>query len=67
MNELDRIEERAQRHLDGMTVNRDALARDTLKLCRALRRVVQELAEASARAGRKPKPANKIFDDIFGI
>lgn len=35
---LDDIEERAKRHLDGMTVNRDAMARDVLALVAAIRK-----------------------------
>jgi hypothetical protein len=61
--ELDRIEERAQRQLDGMTVNRDAMARDVLKLCKAIRRVTSETAKPG-----KPAPANRhaVIDEVFG-
>lgn len=34
---LNSMRERAQRHLDGMTVNRDVMARDLLQLVDALR------------------------------
>lgn len=33
---LDQIKDRAQRHLDGMKVSTDAMARDVIKLCDAI-------------------------------
>ncbi len=66
MNELDAIEARAQRHLDGMTVNRDAMARDVIKLVRAVRRLTAEIGKpAPARpTGRR---ADDVLRDIFGV
>jgi hypothetical protein len=43
---LEEIEARAQRHLDGMTVNRDVMARDVLKLAATLKQAKAQLAKA---------------------
>lgn len=65
MSQLDEIEARANRHLDGMTVNRDAMARDVLKLCAALRRLQREVARPSKPDVRKEDIFSGIFGDIF--
>jgi len=65
MNELDAIEARAQRQLDGMTVNRDAMARDVLKLTRALRRLAQEVRKPAASASTKTSQED-FLRDLFG-
>ena len=62
MSQLDEIEARANRHLDGMTVNRDAMARDVLKLCAALRRLQREVAKPATTSPHR----NDVIDDIFG-
>lgn len=60
---LDQIKDRAQRHLDGMKVNTDAMARDVIKLCDAI-------AAAQARAHKQPFAAQggfaERFEEIFG-
>lgn len=66
MSELDNIEARALRHLDGMTVNRDAMARDVLKLVRALRRLTEEVR----KPGASPSAARRDDDflrNLFGF
>jgi hypothetical protein len=66
--DLDAMEARATRHLDGMTVNRDAMANDVLTLIKAVRKARQMLAtEAAHQAGcqRASNPFDGI-DDIFG-
>lgn len=45
IEDLNAMSDRAQRHLDGMRVNRDAMARDLLRLVDALR------AERAVHAG----------------
>lgn len=54
---LQSIGDRAQRQLDGMTINRDAFARDVLRLVAAVQ-------QAQARAPVKPQPGG--FADTFG-
>lgn len=58
MTPVESIEERAQRALDGMTINRDVFYRDVVKLCRAVKRL-------QAEVGRDPI-AKDIFGDLFG-
>lgn len=66
MSELDEIADRAQRHLDGMTVNRDAMARDVLKLVRAVRRLSAEVAVTIPQQQRSGRRGEDILRDIFG-
>jgi|GEM_PF-5277254 len=40
---LEEMESRAERHLDGITVNRDAMARDVLTLVRIVRGLQERL------------------------
>lgn len=56
---LDEMAERAQRHLDGMTVNKDAMARDVLQLVAAIK-------AAQQRTRRQPGGFAEVFGDIFG-
>lgn len=65
---LEEMEARAQRHLDGMTVNRDAMARDVLKLCALVRRIKErEEQQQPDAAGAEQRPGMAAaFDDIFG-
>jgi hypothetical protein len=56
------METRAQRHLDGMTVNRDAMARDVLTLVGAIRQMQQR---ATATATKSTQPGSN-FSDAFG-
>jgi hypothetical protein len=59
MTTLADIEQRAQRMLDGMTVNREAFARDVLALVAAVR---------AARPASEPQHSGfaEAFDDILG-
>jgi hypothetical protein len=76
MINLEEIEARAQRHLDSMTVNRDVMARDVLKLAATLKQAKAQLAKAheqqQTQAGATRTDAgdwlNSAFDDmgIFG-
>lgn len=64
---LDQIEARAQRHLDGMTVNRDAMARDVLRLAQAIRSAQKRATgggQTAANAGFSDAIAG-IFSGIF--
>ncbi len=63
---LDDMESRAQRHLDGMTVNRDAMARDVLKLCQAIRSAQKRAAERQPQSGTPKPDYSGTFDDLFG-
>ena len=58
---LDEMDARAQRYLDGMTVNKDAMARDVLMLTQAIRGAQKRAAERA-----KKTPGNTPFADIFG-
>lgn len=53
---LDEMEARARRHLDGMTVNRDAMAKDVLQLVAALRAAQAQHAQAKAQAQEDNNP-----------
>lgn len=64
--ELDRIEQRAQRQLDGMTVNRDALASDTLRLCRLVRRLRDQVAVQPKPEAKSDDGVADLFEFIFG-
>jgi len=67
MADLASIEERAQRVLDGMTVNREAFARDVLRLSKATRRLRDEVVRLQPQASGKGGDAFiDIFGDIFG-
>jgi len=61
---LDDMEERAKRHLDGMTVNRDAMANDVLSLIAAIRLAQSRAAKDAENLGRACGFAG-TFDDIF--
>lgn len=63
MLDLDLIESRANRALDGMNFNRDAMARDVLDLCATVRRLRTALAAQS----RQPENGTPDFiANIFG-
>lgn len=55
--QLDEMETRAQRRLDGMTVNVDAMAQDVLLLVAAVRRLQVDVSEK-----REPKD---LFENLF--
>lgn len=68
---LDEMEERAQRHLDGMTINRDSMARDVLLLVKAVRSAQTRAKEIEAtnkktNSGSYSGAFSGIFDEIFG-
>ena len=61
---LDEMEARAQRHLDGMTVNRDAMARDVITLTRAIR--TAQARHTQQRTTQRPIGGLRdAFDDLF--
>jgi hypothetical protein len=60
---LDQMAERAQRQLDGMTVNCDAMARDLLKLIEAVRGMQ---SRAAVRTDNNPPAFEDVWDNIFG-
>lgn len=67
MTDLASIEERAQRVLDGMTINREAFARDVLALGRAARRMQKEVSRLHAMGkGKGGDVLADVFGDIFG-
>lgn len=59
---LEEMEDRANRQLDGMTVNRDAMARDVLHLVKAIRGM-QKRASESNKTNKYP---DDFFNGIFG-
>ncbi|MFG5411471.1 hypothetical protein ABXN37_29265 [Piscinibacter sakaiensis] len=61
---LDEMEARAQRQLDGMTVNRDAMACDVLDLVAAVRRARSAIADKLHR--EKPDASMGDFEAAFG-
>jgi hypothetical protein len=64
---LDEMADRAQRQLDGMTVNRDAMARDVLQLVRAVRSIqARRLTDQQHGGGKFTEAFDEIFDEIFG-
>jgi hypothetical protein len=61
--DLDSITQRANRQLDGMTINRDQFSRDAITMANELRR----WREAHARLeATKPLGQGSAFDGIFG-
>lgn len=67
--QLNAMAERAQRQLDGMTINRDAMARDVLTLVKLVR-AMKAQAEAAARSPRGAPGGmagefERMFDDLF--
>lgn len=62
MMSLDEMAERAQRHLDGMTVNKDAMARDVLKLVEAIRGMQQR---AQVQQHPQARGFAEAFDDVL--
>ena len=56
------MRERAQRQLDGMTVNRDALANDVVYLCG----VVDRLTELIQKDSTKRDKSFVDMDELFG-
>lgn len=67
MADIASIEARAQRRLDGMTINREAFARDVLKLCHAARRLQDEVRPLQPRqSGSGGGAFTDMFGDIFG-
>jgi len=61
---LDEMATRAQRHLDGMTVNRDAMAKDVLTLVGAIRQLQQRAKVAQPDS--QPNNFSGAFGDLFG-
>lgn len=59
----EEMRERAQRQLDGMTVNRDALASDVIYLCAVVDRLTAQLNEEKSK-GKDKNPF--AFGSIFG-
>lgn len=66
MTGLESIEARAQRILDGMTVNREAFARDVLKLCNATRRLRDCATPQQQKTASAAADFGDIFSGIFG-
>lgn len=60
---LNEMAARAQRQLDGMTVNRDAVARDVLLLVATVRALRVRARPAQGRSFAAE--FDRIFDDLF--
>lgn len=61
---LDEMATRAQRHLDGMTVNRDAMAKDVLTLVSAIRQMQQRAT--ATQSTQRGSNFSDAFGDLFG-
>lgn len=71
MNDLTDMADRAQRHLDGMRVSTDRMAKDVLALVATVRALQQQAHEE-----REPEPMtysvpaggklDDILDEVFG-
>lgn len=62
--DLDSLEQRAARTLDGMTINRDLFARDVKRMSAELRQWRAAHARAEARTKTEPGFAG-AFEDLF--
>jgi len=62
---LDDMEARAKRHLDGMTVNRDVMAKDVLQLVAAMRAIQSRNTAAKAAATEKPAAGFEWVDEFL--
>lgn len=68
MTTLEQMEARAQRQLDGMTINRDAMANDVLALVKTVRAMRKRYQEATAKeqpSQHSKTPLTDALDDIF--
>lgn len=63
--DIEKAEERATRALDGMTYNRDQMARDVIGMAAELRnwRAAFERAKTSRKGGEK---FSDFYRDLFG-
>lgn len=64
MRTLEQMKDNAQRQLDGMTVNRDLMAKDVLWLADTVKRL-EELVKAQPASPSKSR-FGSAFDEIFG-
>jgi hypothetical protein len=63
---LQTMQVRAQRQLDGMTVNRDEMARDVLFLCEVVRAARNRIRDLERATVKEDDPLNLgIFKDLF--
>lgn len=62
--DIDKAEERAQRALDGMTYNRDQMARDTLGMAAELRNWRRAFERMKTRSN--DPGFSGVFKDLFG-
>jgi hypothetical protein len=65
MQTLEDMEARAKRHLDGMTVNRDVMAKDVLQLVAAMRAIQSRNTAAKAAAAEKPATGFDWVDELL--
>ncbi|MDP3273426.1 hypothetical protein [Limnobacter sp.] len=55
------MRERAQRQLDGMTVNRDALANDVVYLCGVVDRLTELVQKDRPKSANGPVDFSELF------
>ena len=55
------MRERAQRQLDGMTVNRDALANDVVYLCGVFDRLTELVQKDCTKSANGPVDFSELF------
>ncbi|MDR6768635.1 hypothetical protein J2W88_003939 [Acidovorax delafieldii] len=66
MRTLEQMKETAQRHLDGMTTNRDQMAKDVLWLADTVRRLENMVKESAASQGASRDQLYRDFWSKFG-
>lgn len=64
MRTLEQMKDNAQRQLDGMTVNRDQMAKDVLWLADTVKRL-EELIKTQAASSPSKSRFGSAFDEIF--
>lgn len=65
MRDLQEMEDRAQRKLDGCKVNMDAMAQDVLDLVRSVRALQTALAHAKEEQIKVTSPSGANLDEDF--
>ena len=58
----EEMRNRAQRHLDGMTVNKDEMAKDVIYLCEVVNRLSQRIAD-----GKSTSKNGFSIDDLANL
>lgn len=65
MRTNEQMKDNAQRHLDGMTANRDQMAKDVIFLADTVKRL-EEVIKTAAETESRRQAARKVFGGVFG-